>query len=214
MQDLLSPKESWMMMSLGGACNKGGGSIQTGPFGSQLHSSDYREEGIPIITVEHLGDNEIIHSNLPLVGKEDYLKLSKYKIVTGDLVFSRVGAIDRCVFVSDNENGWLFSGRCLRVRPGRVFDSRFLSYLMNSYSSRQWILNNAVGSTMKCLNTTILSSLPISFPSLKEQRKIGEDLIAIDNQINSTKIESQKLGMIKQGLIQDLLTGKVRVKYE
>lgn len=211
MQDLLKVKESWTILPLGIACKKGGGSVQTGPFGSQLHSSDYKDEGIPIITVEHLGDNEIIHKNLPLVGKEDYRRLSKYKIITGDLVFSRVGAIDRCAYVSENENGWLFSGRLLRVRPGSLFDSRFLSYLLNHYPSRLWILNNSVGSTMKCLNTTILSELPIPIPSMTEQKEIGEKISSIDRLIQDLVQEMEKLTRIKQGLMQDLLTGKVRV---
>ena len=211
MQDLLRVKETWTVMPLGIACKKGYGSVQTGPFGSQLHSSDYKNEGIPIITVEHLGDNEIIHENLPLVGEEDYLRLSKYKITTGDLVFSRVGAIDRCAYVSENENGWLFSGRLLRVRPGSLFDSMFLSYLLNHYPSRLWILNNSVGSTMKCLNTTILSELPVPIPSIREQKEIGEKISSIDSLIQETVQEMEKLSRIKQGLMQDLLTGKVRV---
>lgn len=211
MQDLLKVKESWTILPLGIACKKGGGSVQTGPFGSQLHSSDYKDEGIPIITVEHLGDNEIIHKNLPLVGKEDYRRLSKYKIITGDLVFSRVGAIDRCAYVSENENEWLFSGRLLRVRPGSLFDSRFLSYLLNHYPSRLWILNNSVGSTMKCLNTTILSELPIPIPSMTEQKEIGEKISSIDRLIQDLVQEMEKLTRIKQGLMQDLLIGKVRV---
>lgn len=211
MQDLLQVKESWTVMPLGNACKKGEGSIQTGPFGSQLHSSDYKNEGIPIITVEHLGDNEIIHENLPLVGEEDYSRLSKYKIITGDLVFSRVGAIDRCAYVSENENGWLFSGRLLRVRPGSLFDSRFLSYLLNHYPSRLWILNNSVGSTMKCLNTTILSELPVPIPSITEQKEISEKISSIDWLIRETVQEMEKLTRIKRGLMQDLLTGKVRV---
>jgi len=214
MQDLLKEKESWTILPLGIACKKGGGSVQTGPFGSQLHSSDYKDEGIPIITVEHIGDNEIIHKNLPLVGKEDYLRLSKYKIITGDLVFSRVGAIDRCGYVSENENEWLFSGRLLRVRPGSLFDSRFLSYLLNHYPSRLWILNNSVGSTMKCLNTTILSELPVPIPSITEQKEIGEKISSIDDLIRNTVQEMEKIARIKQGLMQDLLTGKVRVNYE
>lgn len=211
MQDLLKVNESWTILPLGIACKKGGGSVQTGPFGSQLHSSDYKDEGIPIITVEHLGDNEIIHKNLPLVGKEDYLRLSKYKIITGDLVFSRVGAIDRCAYVSENENEWLFSGRLLRVRPGSLFDSRFLSYLLNHYPSRLWILNNSVGSTMKCLNTTILSELPVPIPSITEQKEISEKISSIDDLIRNTVQEMEKIARIKQGLMQDLLTGKVRV---
>nr|HPM08885.1 restriction endonuclease subunit S [Paludibacter sp.] len=163
------------------------------------------------ITVEHLGDNEIIHKDLPLVGHEDYLRLSKYKIITGDLVFSRVGAIDRCSYVSENENEWLFSGRLLRVRPGSLFDSRFLSYLLNHHPSRLWILNNSVGSIMKCLNTTILSELPIHIPSMTEQKEISEEISSIDRLIRDSVQEMEKLSPIKQGLMQDLLTGKVRV---
>ena len=49
--------------------------VQTGPFGSQLHMDDYKDAGTPIITVEHLGANRIIHNNLPLVGDEDSKRL-------------------------------------------------------------------------------------------------------------------------------------------
>jgi type I restriction enzyme S subunit len=212
MFDLLTPKKDWQRLALGIACGRGGGSIQTGPFGSQLHSSDYQEEGIPIITVEHLSENGIIHSNLPLVGKEDYKRLQRYKIIVGDLVFSRVGAIDRCAYVSEKENGWLFSGRCLRVRPGANFDPRFLSYQLNHYYCRQWILNNAVGSTMKCLNTKILSNLPVYLPRIEEQKEISEILTNADNAIGVEQQELGKLILLKQGLMQDLLSGQVRVK--
>ena len=212
MFDLLTPKKNWQRLALGIACGRGGGSIQTGPFGSQLHSSDYQDEGVPIITVEHLSENGIIHSNLPLVGKQDYKRLQRYKIVIGDLVFSRVGAIDRCAYVSERENGWLFSGRCLRVRPGSTFDSRFLSYQLNHFYCRQWILNSAVGSTMKCLNTKILSDLPVYLPRIEEQKEIDKVLTNADTMNAKTQQELGKLVMLKQGLMQDLLSGQVRVK--
>ncbi|ODS40181.1 hypothetical protein BEH94_01380 [Candidatus Altiarchaeales archaeon WOR_SM1_SCG] len=206
------PKE-WNVMQLGVAVSKNKGSIQTGPFGSQLHAEDYKEEGIPIITVEHLSDNEILHDNVPLVGDLDYKRLHKYVLKKGDLVFSRVGAIDRCSSVSDKENGWLFSGRCLRVRCGNTFDSMFLSYQLNHYKCKQWILNNAVGTTMACLNTKILSELPTLIPHLEEQQKIASILSSTDSKIQQEKQELNKLKRIKQGLMQDLLTGKVRVNH-
>ena len=74
--------------------------VQTGPFGSQLHMSDYQDEGTPIITVEHLGDNRIIHNNLPLVGEKDKNRLKKYVLAEGDIVFSRVGSVDRRAYVN------------------------------------------------------------------------------------------------------------------
>ncbi len=59
--------------------------------------SDYKTNGTPIITVEHLGENKIIHENLPLVGLDDKERLKKYILKEGDIVFSRVGSA--CPFV-------------------------------------------------------------------------------------------------------------------
>jgi type I restriction enzyme S subunit len=89
----------------------------TGPFGSQLHQRDYLTIGTPIITVEHLGDNRIFHQDLPRISDYDKNRLSRYIMHKGDIIFSRVGSVDRRSIVRDEEEGWLFSGRCLRVRP-------------------------------------------------------------------------------------------------
>ena len=69
--------------------------VQTGPFGSQLHMSDYKIEGTPIITVEHLGENRIIHKNLPLVGEEDKNRLKKYTLKEGDIVDVKLIEVDK-----------------------------------------------------------------------------------------------------------------------
>ena len=89
--------------------------IQTGPFGSQLHKEDYVDDGTPIVTVEHLGNRVFTEQNLPRVSNEDKQRLSKYILKEGDIVFSRVGSVDRCSFVDSQHTGWLFSGRCLWV---------------------------------------------------------------------------------------------------
>ena len=72
--------------------------IQTGPFGSQLHKEDYVEIGTPIVTVEHLGKRVFSEQNLPLVSEADKQRLSKYLLAEGDIVFSRVGSVDRCSY--------------------------------------------------------------------------------------------------------------------
>ena len=73
--------------------------VQTGPFGSQLHKKDYVSSGTPIITVEHLGDNRILHEDMPYVSDHDRERLSKYSLHNGDIVFSRVGSVDRRALV-------------------------------------------------------------------------------------------------------------------
>ena len=79
---------------LGSLCVEDGG-VQTGPFGSQLHQEDYVTVGTPIITVEHLGENRITRTNLPRVSDEDRATSSRYSLQDGDIVFSRVGSVDR-----------------------------------------------------------------------------------------------------------------------
>jgi len=181
--------------------------VQTGPFGSQLHASDYKTLGTPIITVEHLGDNEILHQNLPLVGAADRQRLTKYSLKEGDIVFTRVGAIDRRAYVSKKEDGWLFSGRLLRVRAtGDAAHGRFLSHLFGEQGTIQWIRNHAVGSTMACLNTSILSAVPLNLPPIPEQRRIAEVLDTLDEALKKTEQVIVKLKQVKQGLLHDLLT--------
>ena len=114
---------SWKTYKLGDIAD-----IQTGPFGSQLHNKDYALVGSPIVTVEHLGNRHFTTQNLPLVSDTDKARLSKYILSEGDIVFSRVGSVDRCSYVSDKEVGWLFSGRCLRVRCNREVYPLYIYY--------------------------------------------------------------------------------------
>lgn len=164
--------------------------IQTGPFGSQLHNEDYVDFGTPIVTVEHLGHRRFTSQNLPFVSDADKERLSKYVMNTGDTIFSRVGSVDRCSHVSTSENGWLFSGRCLRVRPSNNVDGLFLYYYLSSKPVAQYIRNIAVGATMPSINTALLGEVPVTLPELGDQSRIAsvlsafDDMIEVNQQIN------------------------------
>ena len=157
-------------------------SVQTGPFGSQLHNEDYVESGTPIITVEHMDGKYIAHRNLPLVSQNDVDRLRKYDLHTGDIVFSRVGSVDRAVMVSQHEDGWLFSGRCLRVRPYDPNTGSYFLWWFNQPVIRQLVTASAVGATMPSINTSILNSIRIVFPQkdiVTQFCKIADGLIEI-----------------------------------
>ncbi|WP_293790462.1 restriction endonuclease subunit S [uncultured Corynebacterium sp.] len=162
--------------------------IQTGPFGSQLHQKDYVDVGIPIITVEHLGQYRIKRQNLPRVTSKDANRLQKYSLLPGDIVFSRVGSVDQCSYVCEAESGWLFSGRCLRVRPEESkADPLFIYYSLNTVGLKNYIRAIAVGATMPSINTAILSEIPISVPALDEQHRIAEVLGSLDDKIAASQ---------------------------
>ena len=177
--------------------------IQTGPFGSQLHKRDYVSEGTPIVTVEHLGDNRLVHRDLPRVSDKDRDRLSKYRLKAGDIVFSRVGSVDRRALVRQEEEGWLFSGRCLRVRgdPGHI-DTTFLSYFFGLHAFREHIRSIAVGATMPSLNTRLLSSIVVPHPPLPEQRAVAHILGTLDDKIELNRRMNETLEAMARALFK------------
>lgn len=179
------------------------GGIQTGPFGSQLHQKDYLPVGTPIITVEHLGENRVLHQDLPRVSDADKERLSRYVMRKGDIIFSRVGSVDRRALVRDEEDGWLFSGRCLRVRPDNTkIDSDYLSWFFGLETFKDYIRRIAVGATMPSLNTELLSNVPVTFPPLPEQRAIAEVLGALDDKIELNRRMNRTLEAIARAVFR------------
>lgn len=196
--------EDWNVFSLAEVSD-----IKTGPFGSALHESDYVLNGTPIITVEHLGELGILHRNLPLVSESDKTRLSAYSLVETDIVFSRVGSVDRSSIVTNEEQGWLFSGRLLRIRlKVKSVYAKYLSYYFHQEEFKQRVRSIAVGQTMASLNTQLLKSLAFSAPELDEQQAIAEALIDADAWIESLEILIEKKRLIKQGAMQELLRPK------
>ena len=186
--------------------------VKTGPFGSSLHESDYVRVGTPIITVEHLGEFGVEHVNLPLVSETDRQRLIAYSLSEGDIVFSRVGSVDRNALIRRTETGWLFSGRLLRVRPNKAnVHAPFLSHQFHGEAFKASVRSVAVGQTMASLNTQILNDLFVMLPSMAEQIAIAAVLSDIDTELAALDARLAKARTLKQAMMQELLTGKTRL---
>ena len=186
--------------------------VRTGPFGSALHERDYVDSGTPIITVEHLSERGVVHEGLPMVSDADRSRLARYELRTGDIVFSRVGSIDRNSLIGKAEDGWLFSGRLLRVRA--LDDNTYppyLSYHFHSEPFKRRVRSVAVGQTMASLNTQILNGVCVILPAVQEQHSIAEALSDVDDLLAALEALIAKKRGIKQAAMQQLLTGKTRL---
>ena len=201
--------EDWEVRTINSFC-----SVKTGPFGSMLHAEDYVAKGTPIVTTEHFknGILPLVGKDIPQVGIEDLKRMSSYTLTKDDIVFSRVGSVDINALVTVRQKGWLFSGRVLRVRPFKQTDSLYLHYGLLKHSVRSDIVSRAVGLTMASINTKILGETELSLPPLNEQHSIASALTSIDNLISSLGKLIEKKKNIKQGAMQQLLTGKTRLK--
>lgn len=187
--------------------------IQTGPFGSQLHKEDYVDVGTPIVTVEHLGSRVFSEQNLPMVSDADKSRLSKYVLKKGDIVFSRVGSVDRCSFVDQKHDGWMFSGRCLRVRPSEEVDPLFLYYFFCLNTTKEFVRSIAVGATMPSINTKLLGEVEVVCPEIEEQRKIADILSKIDDKIEENQKINENLEQQAQAYFQELFVDNADLEW-
>lgn len=202
-------KDDWSNTLLGELSD-----IKTGPFGSTLHQEDYVKVGTPIITVEHLGEVSLTTQNLPLVSNEDKKRLNSYILKEGDLAFSRVGSVDRCAIITNNEEGWLFSGRILRVRPNKsIIEPKFLMYVLKTEETKFRIRSVAVGQTMPSLNTEILKNFSVDISNNRqEQTKIAEFLSSVDDKISQLSRQLELLNQYKKGVMQKIFSQEIRFK--
>lgn len=199
--------EQWTVSTIGAIAD-----VKTGPFGSALHADDYVQDGTPIITVEHLGETGLTRQNLPKVSEEDRRRLSAYSMQDGDIVFSRVGSVDRNAYVTAAENGWLFSGRILRIRTkSKELSTQYLGYYFKSEDTKERIRGVAVGQTMASLNTKLMNAFKVILPTVEEQKNIAALLSDMDTLVSTLEKQISKKKAIKQGAMQELLTGKRRL---
>ena len=193
----------WEYKTLGAACKEGGGDIQTGPFGSQLHASDYVSIGVPSIMPQNIGDNRISDDGIARISPADAERLSRYLVRTGDIVYSRRGDVERRALVRDHENGWLCGTGCLRVRLGeKGADPRYVSYYLGHPDVREWVVRHAHGATMPNLNTSILGACPFLVPPLPEQRAIAHILGTLDDKIELNRRMSETLEGMARALFK------------
>ena len=181
--------------------------IKNGPFGSVLHAEDYVDEGMPIVTTEHFksGNLPLSKNGIPQVSEDDYYRLKGYMLETDDIVFSRVGSVDINAHVEHVQQGWLFSGRVLRVRPIKSVNSLCLHYVLSTESVKRDIRNRAVGQTMPSINTPILSNTGIYMSqSEAEQKKIANLLSLIDERISTQNKIIDKLQSLIKGIRHDI----------
>lgn len=179
-------------------------SIQTGPFGSQLHQSDYLDEGIPVVMPRDLVNGTISEESIARVSKEHVERLEKHKIQEGDILYSRRGDVGRCAFASGREIGWLCGTRCLKVRFDKEkVEPKFVFYQLKKAETIGWVVNHAVGSTMLNLNTSILSAVPVDIPKIETQRKIVSILSAYDELIENNQKQIKLLEEAAQRLYKE-----------
>ncbi|MEN6586551.1 MAG: restriction endonuclease subunit S, partial [Sulfuricella sp.] len=191
-------------------------SIQTGPFGSQLHSEDYVEGETPVINPSNIQDGKLVADWSCTVTQEIVARLSQHKLMFGDIVFGRRGEMGRCAMVTSNEVNWLCGTGSLNVRLSSRAIPEFVSTYLRTAYVRELLKLESVGSTMDNLNTQILSYVPVPLPPLAEQQTIAAFLDSETAKFDTLTVEANRAIALLQerrsALISAAVTGKIDVR--
>ncbi|MBD2495461.1 restriction endonuclease subunit S [Nostoc sp. FACHB-280] len=189
---------TWKKATLGQIADEVGGSIQTGPFGSQLHQSDYQSYGIPVIMPQNIVNDKITEDSIAYVDDVMVHKLSRHVLQVGDIVYPRRGELNKRAIITERESGWLCGTGCVKISlPNSHLVPSFLFYYLKQSQVVKWIENKAVGSTMLNLNTGILRSLEVQYPNYQTQQRIAEILSNYDRLIDNN---NRRIGLLEESI--------------
>lgn len=174
-----------------------------------LHETPkYVDEGISMIRVIDINGRAIDTKNTVKVTEEVYNKFTrKYTPMSEDIIMSRVGSYGLVSYLYGEENVCL--GQNIVVITTDI-NKKYLFYALSSEYVKREIEKVTVGSSQKTLSLANIKKLHIALPRLEEQNKIANVLLAVDNEIEEYENKRQRLEELKKGLMQQLLTGKVR----
>lgn len=205
--------EHWQVSKLGYVAR----SLQTGPFGSQLHADEYVEDGTPLINPSDISNGKLTGNPTITVEEAVVARLSRHKLELGDIVIARRGEMGRAGLVGKDNVGWLCGTGSLRARLKKdVINPKYLLYQFSMRGVSEYLSLQSVGSTMDNLNTSILGRLWVVVPPLHEQNDIISEVQKVSSRIekmkNSVNSAILKLHEYRSALITNAVTGKVDVQ--
>lgn len=188
-------------------------SITGGPFGSNLKSSDYTEAGVRVVQLQNIGDGVFKNNEYIYTSTKKADELISCNIYPGEIILSKMGdPVARACIIPDTEERYIMcsDGIRLKVDPEK-FSASFIFFYLNYPTFRNQALEASTGSTRKRIGLSELRTLQVIAPSKKEQTAIATILSDMDEEIQALEQRLTKTRQIKQGMMQELLTGKTRL---
>lgn len=210
MQQLLTGKkrlsgfnDKWKSMLLGDIAEVKDGTHQTPQY--------VKSGGKPFYSVENVTADDF--KNVKHISLEEHKALtSNYRMEKGDVLMTRIGSIGCCKYVDWDVDASFYVSLAL-LKINEKYDSKFISYLSNIKSFKEEVmLNSLVFAIPQKINLGNISLIKVYIPTSKaEQTAISNILSDCDSEIAALEEKRDKYKEIKQGMMQQLLTGKIRL---
>ena len=145
-----------------------------GPFGSALKKHEYVLEGIPVWTMENVGENEFREEGCLYITPEKFEELKAYDVQDGDILISRAGTVGRMAIVETKHPRSIIHSNIIRLSldPSRCLPIYF-TVLMTFFAHRVGRLKRGQEGAYTFMNTGRLAELRIPLPPLPKQEQFA-----------------------------------------
>lgn len=202
----------WKIKSFVELMEPGSEGVKRGPFGGALKKNIFVEDGYAVYEQQHA-----IYKNFNkiryFIDDIKYAELKAFEIKPNDIIVSCSGTIGKIAIVPDSIKQGVMNQALLRFRALKnTVDTLFLFYLLTFEETQKKMLDMTHGSTIKnMIAVSEIKKIKVPLPSYEEQQRISDILSSVDDQIKIYEIEKEKQVELKKALMQQLLTGKIRV---
>lgn len=207
--------ESWEVKTIKDVVKKQPNALTAGPFGTIFKAKDFRAQGVPIVQIRHVTEEGFSWGNKTTYMDEDvYSQLHQpYTVRGGDLLITKMGEPPgiACIYPIKESFGMVTPDVIKATIDPNKADTYFTMCLYNSPPIKKRILELTKGGTRARITLDEFYRIPLPIPPLEEQIEISAIISELDEEI---QLETKKLEIceeVKQGLMQNLLTGRVRV---
>jgi len=180
--------------------------VLTGPFGSTLGREDFRNEGIPLLTIGCLTEQGLSLEKAFYISEGKASELERYRVKTDDILFSRMASVGRADLVPKELEGAVINYHLMRLRLSNsaIEPHYFISFIRGAKTVTDYIREVNHGVTRDGINTNQLLNLPIAIPPLAEQEQIVAEVeaklsniaqmeVTIENNLKRAEHERQSI---------------------
>lgn len=207
MQKLLQPKEGWEVKRLG--------ELFEITSSKRVFQSEWKTEGIPFYRARELavlGERGHLENEL-FITKSMYVNYKKQYGVPelGDMLVTGVGTLGKTFIVDSNKEFYFKDGNIIWFKIKKSINSIFLQQLFLTPFIIKQIEDSSAGTTVGTYTITDAKKTVVPYPSIEEQTLIASILSDMDNEITALENKLEKYKNIKLGMMQNLLTGRIRL---
>ena len=186
--------------------------MRSGPFGSALLKDELVSKGVPLLGIDNVHVEQFVREFGRFVTPQKAVELSRYRVRPRDVMITIMGTVGRCALVPDDLGEALSSKHVWTLTFDQTRYSPYLACLQ--FNHAPWVLahfsRDVQGGIMSAIRSDTLRTALLPVPPPAEQHRVASVLADLDRRLAGESVDADKLRTLKHGLMDDLLTGRVR----